>query len=43
MMPMREHPRAAARHEHQRFDRSLPLFGLVLCLRELLGQGRAAI
>jgi hypothetical protein len=31
----REHCRAAARHEHQRFDRRRPLLGLVLGLREL--------
>jgi hypothetical protein len=35
----REHRRAAARHEHQRFDRSLPLLGLVLGLRELCDVG----
>jgi hypothetical protein len=35
----RKHRRAAARHEHQRFDRSLPLLGLVLGLRELCDVG----
>jgi hypothetical protein len=30
----RQHRRPAASHEHQRFDRSLPLLGLMLGLRK---------